>query len=213
MRPHSQMRIIAGSAKGRRIACPPGEEVRPTPERMRGALFNILGEEVRDASVLDLFAGTGSLGLEALSRGAGHVVFVEIGFGPLQVLRQNLDALGFAEQATVLPRDVFHLLTHLEDLGRKYDLVLAAPPYALLEGRFTAERLFRVFNDVLAACGRPQVSLNLQHSPSSHVPDETPALKCSDRRQYGQAELSRFQLKAAGADGESVPSIPSHQPG
>jgi len=180
---------------------------------MRGALFNILGEEVRNASVLDLFSGTGSLGLEALSRGAGHVVFVEIGFGPLQVLRQNLDALSFAEQATVLPRDVFLLTTHLGDLGRKYDLVLAAPPYGLLEGRSSAEELFSVFGEVLAAFGQPHASLNLQHSPNSHVPDETHALKRSDRRQYGQAELSRYRLKAASPTSEPAHSNSSHQPG
>jgi len=195
------MRIIAGSAKGRLLACVPGGEVRPTPERMRGALFNILGDEVAEASILDLFSGTGSLGLEALSRGAQHCVFVEMGYGALQVLRQNLESLGFGERATVLPRNVFDVATHLPALGRKYDLVFAAPPYAMLENRSTAEALFRGFGDISVTFGYPHVSVNLQHSPRSHVPGETDVLERFDHRRYGEAELSRFRKKRPGAAG------------
>jgi 16S rRNA (guanine(966)-N(2))-methyltransferase RsmD len=169
---------------------------------MRGALFNILGDEVAESSVLDLFSGTGSLGLEALSRGAKHCVFVEMGFGPLQVLRQNLDSLGFGEQATVLPRNVFDAVTHLAELGRKYDLVFAAPPYAMLESRSTAEELFRVLGCISAAFGYPRMSVNLQHSPGSHVPEDTRVLERFDHRRYGLAELSRFRLKRPETDGD-----------
>ena len=205
MRMHSQMRIIAGSAKGRPIACVPGDGVRPTPERMRGALLNILGPEIQGASILDLFSGTGSLGLEALSRGARHCTFVEMGFGSLQALRQNIESLGFSEQASVLARDVAHVVTHLTESDDRFDFVFAAPPYAMIENRGTAEALFDVFGQALLGFGNEGVTLSLQHSPRSHVPEQTEELERFDRREYGFAHLSRYLRR-----GPSEPSEFDH---
>jgi len=194
MRLNTQMRIISGTAKGSPIVCVPGETVRPTPERMRGAVFNILGPEVVDANVLDLFAGTGSLGLESLSRGAAHCVFVEMGFGPLQALRKNISALGFDDCSEVMPRNVFDIPTHLVETERNFDLIFAAPPYPMIEELGTAKELFIILGEVLEKFGTSHVTLNLQHSPQSHVPENTDRLQRVDYRQYGNAEFSRFAL-------------------
>ncbi|MCS7172608.1 MAG: 16S rRNA (guanine(966)-N(2))-methyltransferase RsmD [Armatimonadetes bacterium] len=121
------MRTRAG--RGRRIRVPPG--VRPTQERVRDAIFNMLGERVQEARVLDLFAGTGSLGLEALSRGAGEAVFVERDPRAVQVLRENLVRGGWEDRAEVWPSDVFRALRSLGRKGRRFDLVFLDPPYGL----------------------------------------------------------------------------------
>jgi 16S rRNA (guanine966-N2)-methyltransferase len=119
------VRVVAGELRGRRIEAPPGNDTRPTTDKVREAVFNALGslDVVRDARVADLFAGSGALGLEALSRGAAHVTFVERDRAALRVLRQNVDTLGVADRARVQPLDA------LSAAAGDFDLVLADPPY------------------------------------------------------------------------------------
>lgn len=126
--PFGPMRIVAGSARGRRIEAPPGEGTRPTLDRVRESIFNSLGSlgAVEGATVLDLFAGSGAMGLEALSRGAAHVTFVESDRRATGVIRRNLDHLGFADRASVVVADV---MDHLRR-GPRVDLALCDPPYA-----------------------------------------------------------------------------------
>jgi 16S rRNA (guanine966-N2)-methyltransferase len=123
------MRVVAGTAGGRRLVAPPGRSTRPTSDRTREAVFNALGSQgvVEGASVADLFAGSGALGIEALSRGAASAVFVEHDRRALEVIRSNLAATGLADAATVVAADVERWLA--ADRG-PFDLVLADPPYA-----------------------------------------------------------------------------------
>ena len=123
------MRVVAGTAGGRRLRTPEGEGTRPTSDRVREALFNALTSlgAVRDAAVADLFAGSGALGIEALSRGAGHCWFVERDRAALAVIDDNLDTLGFRGRATVVAAD---LPDAVGQLPGDLDLVLADPPYA-----------------------------------------------------------------------------------
>lgn len=123
------MRVVAGSARGRRLAAPPGLDTRPTTDRVREAVFNALTSMgvVRDATVVDLFAGSGALGIEALSRGAAHATFLDTDARAVQVVRQNLDALGLADRATVLRSDALGWLAHSPG---PFDLALCDPPYA-----------------------------------------------------------------------------------
>lgn len=123
------MRVVAGSARGRRIAAPPGTDTRPTTDRVREALFNALGSlgAVDGAVVADLFAGSGALGIEALSRGAASAHFVESDRRAAAVVEENLAALGFDDRGVVLRRPVEAALDQLPD---PLDLVLADPPYA-----------------------------------------------------------------------------------
>jgi 16S rRNA (guanine966-N2)-methyltransferase len=121
------VRIVAGSRKGHRIEAPKGVVTRPTGDRVREAVFSILGS-VGGARALDLFAGSGALGLEALSRGATSCVFVERDRDAVRVIQANLTKLGLTG-AVVVARDATTALREERDRGRRYDLVLADPPY------------------------------------------------------------------------------------
>lgn len=123
------MRIVAGRARGRKLAVPPGRDVRPTSDRVREALFSSLGRSVDGAHVLDLFAGSGALGLEALSRGAASAVFVDSARKALEALARNLSGTGFEALARVIPGDAFGALDRLAREGVRFDLVFLDPPY------------------------------------------------------------------------------------
>lgn len=120
------MRIIAGRAKGRRLLAPAGLDVRPTSDRLRETLFNVLGQTVEASRVLDGFAGTGALGLEAWSRGAGAIVFVERAPRALQALAKNIDACGAAEACAIIRGDFLAVR-----VAPPFDLVLLDPPYGI----------------------------------------------------------------------------------
>ena len=126
--PRGRLRIIAGELKGRRILVPPGEVVRPTPDRVREALFDILGPALSGLRVIDLYAGTGALGLEALSRGAAHATFVERDARVRATLARNAEDLGVAGRSRILAGDVESLLAR-RAVGGPFELVLADPPY------------------------------------------------------------------------------------
>ena len=123
---------MSGAAKGRRLASPAGEATRPTPNRVREAVFNSLYsmDAIEGARVLDLYAGTGALGIEALSRGAAEAVFVERAPAVAAVLRSNLETTGLADRAAVMVTDADTALAGLAREGRRFDLALADPPYA-----------------------------------------------------------------------------------
>lgn len=130
------MRVVAGLAGGRRLKAPAGRTVRPTSERVREALFNALGslDAVDGATVVDLFAGTGALGIEALSRGAASAVFVDADVRAVRAIEENLRATGLVERARVVHADVFRFLAEPQpvavDAGPRSDLAFADPPYA-----------------------------------------------------------------------------------
>ncbi|HPU38781.1 MAG TPA: 16S rRNA (guanine(966)-N(2))-methyltransferase RsmD [Microthrixaceae bacterium] len=127
------MRVVAGTARGRRLITPEGNDVRPTLDRVREALFNSLGsmDALHDANVVDLFAGSGALGIEALSRGAAHVTFADTSRTATDAIEANLRTVGCADAATVLRRDAFAVLSGgVVAMGGPVDLVLADPPYA-----------------------------------------------------------------------------------
>jgi 16S rRNA (guanine(966)-N(2))-methyltransferase RsmD len=120
------IRVIAGSAKGRRLKLVPGESTRPIMDRVKQALFNILGDAILEARVLDLFAGTGGVGIEALSRGAAYAEFVESGRVAVNIIRENLHATGLLPLARIIRSDVF---IHLRNAPREgFDYVHIAPP-------------------------------------------------------------------------------------
>ncbi len=120
------MRIIGGEWKGRRLRALKGRDVRPTTDRVREAWMSAMGGRFDGLRILDLFSGSGALGLETLSRGAAHVVFVEKARGALRVIEANVEALDAAERCTVVGRDVFRYLPEVREL---FDLALADPPY------------------------------------------------------------------------------------
>jgi 16S rRNA (guanine966-N2)-methyltransferase len=123
------MRIISGTSKGRRLAPLRGHSIRPTSDRIKESIFNILGTEVEGKVVLDLFAGTGNLGIEALSRGARQTIFVERAREALRTIQRNLLQCGFSEQAEVIPKEVNRTIGLLEARSASFDLILMDPPY------------------------------------------------------------------------------------
>jgi 16S rRNA (guanine966-N2)-methyltransferase len=175
------MRIIAGSRRGHRIAAPKGDHTRPTSDRVREALFNLVGP-VDDAAVLDLFAGSGALGLEALSRGARRCVFAESDRAACRVITANLEKLKLTG-ALVHCRDAVAVARAEAAAGRRYDLVLCDPPYGAWDA--LAPRLATALPEVVADEGVLVVETDGRVEPSL-------ALDLVVSRRYGSARLTLF---------------------
>jgi len=176
------MRIVAGSRKGARIFAPKGLDTRPTSDRVREAVFNLLGP-VDDAEVLDLYAGSGAMGLEALSRGAARVTFVESDREAAETIVKNLDKLEL-EGAVVLREDAGRKLAADAAGGRRYDLVLVDPPYAMLSRILPA--LAAHLPVVLAENGVAVVESDSREEPDLPLPKRT-------SRRYGSARVTVFE--------------------
>jgi 16S rRNA (guanine966-N2)-methyltransferase len=180
------VRIIAGSRRGARIFAPKGTATRPTADRAREAAFNLLGPSFAEgATVLDLFAGSGAMGLEALSRGAAHATFVENGREACRTINRNLDKLGL-EAATVLCQDSLTALRADVRMGTRYDLVLIDPPYR----RFSS--LQNALIQHLPAVLAPGGLLLVETGADSDEPAVPPLANRTSRR-YGAARLTLFE--------------------
>ncbi|HZR93935.1 MAG TPA: 16S rRNA (guanine(966)-N(2))-methyltransferase RsmD [Gaiellaceae bacterium] len=179
------MRIVAGSRKGARIFAPRGPGTRPTSDRVREAAFDLVGP-VEGATVLDLYAGSGSMGLEALSRGAASAVFVESDREACRAIARNLAKLGLAGAETACSE----VLRFLAVERRRFDLILVDPPYELVES--LAMRLARHLPSILADDGVVVLESSARLQP------ELPPLRVRTSRRYGSARLTLFE-HAAGA--------------
>jgi len=120
------MRVISGSAKGIKLSSVPGNSTRPITDRVKEALFNIIGLDIYDKTFLDLFGGTGAVGIEALSRGADHVLFLDTNYRAYKIIQKNLDATQLAPYADVLKKDAFAYLR--SEVDKSYDYIFIAPP-------------------------------------------------------------------------------------
>lgn len=169
------MRIISGEWRGRRLKAPPGRDVRPTTDRVREAWMSALAPSLPGARVLDLFAGSGALGLECLSRGAAEVVFVERARGALKAIEENVVLLGCRPRVQVVQGDALRYLRRLPPGA--FDLALADPPY----GQGLAARLLEEFAATPFAR-----ELWVEH----RVTDPLPALPGIRQRRYGDTVLS-----------------------
>lgn len=123
------MRVIAGTARRRNLVCPSGDNTRPTTDRIKETLFNILQTEVPDARFLDLFSGSGGIGIEALSRGSSQCVFVENGREAVNCIKTNLKNTGFTDRSQVMAMDVMQALRRLDTLHQPFDIIFMDPPY------------------------------------------------------------------------------------
>jgi 16S rRNA (guanine(966)-N(2))-methyltransferase RsmD len=123
------MRIISGTSKGRKLVTPRSQSLRPTSDRVKESIFNILQDDIVGKVVLDLFAGTGNLGIEALSRGAKKTIFVEKGRQALRLIQRNLTQFGLEERSEILPKDANRAIGILKQRGESFDLILMDPPY------------------------------------------------------------------------------------
>lgn len=170
------MRIVAGEWKGRRIQAPAGDRVRPTADRVREAWMSILRDELVDARVLDLFAGSGALGLEAVSRGAAAADLVENAVVSLRVIQANVELLGAGERVAVHRADALKFIGPLGELA--YDVAFCDPPYRTGQAQAVAERWLA---SPFAA------TLSIEHERADTMPG-TP-----DQRRYGSTVLSFYR--------------------
>ena len=186
------MRIVAGLAKGRRLHAPPGDDVRPTADRAREALFSSLQPRLLDARVLDLYAGSGALGLEAASRGAARVVLVERDRRTLEVLRRNVVAVGLAG-VEVVTGEVASVLTGRgagELDGGPFDVVLADPPYATPDDEVDA--MLALLLPHLAA----DAEVVVERARRDRAPAWPEGFEVREPRRYGAAVLHRARRLA-----------------
>lgn len=123
------MRVIAGTKGGQILYAPETNQIRPIQDKVKAALFNIWRNLVSNSNFLDLFAGTGSVGIEALSRGAEHATFVDKSPQAIRLVRKNLDKLGLIERSHLYQKDVLEAISTLERRGKVYDLIFVGPPY------------------------------------------------------------------------------------
>jgi 16S rRNA (guanine966-N2)-methyltransferase len=181
---HMTLRIIAGELRGRKLRTVPGLATRPTADRTREAIFNILGPGTRGAHVLDLFAGTGAFGIEALSRGAVSAVFIEMGREAHAVLSRNIQGCGLAERAAVIRWDAARNLDCLRNRKAVFRLVFMDPPYG--QG-LVAPALSHLH---AARCLARGARLVVEHGVGDPLPETGDAYRLQDLRRYGKTLVS-----------------------
>lgn len=180
------MRIISGTARGRRLQPPARTKgrpvIRPTSDRAREALFNIIGREVVGATVLDLYAGTGALGIESLSRGARAALFVDRDQEALSLIASNIEMCGFSEKSRIMRRDLRKGLSFLQDLGgsERFSLIFVDPPYGTGAGGRAVEALAALPHRIA-----PGGLIVVEDAVGEELPEMAAGLALVDRRRYG----------------------------
>lgn len=188
------IRVIAGSAKGRRLKLVPGDSTRPVMDRVKEALFSILGRDVLDSVWLDLFAGTGSVGIEALSRGAKLAVFVEIDRLAVQTIQDNLALTRLSERALIRRADAFRLLK--QPPAQPFDFIYIAPPQYKSLWLHVLQAL-----DANPAWLLPGITVIVQIDPAEQQPVTLANLVAYDERRYGKTLLWFFTAREPAPDG------------
>lgn len=183
------MRIITGSAKGMKLKAPSGLNTRPTTDRVKESLFNILGPKVQDAAVLDLFSGTGNLGLEALSRGAQYAVFVDNNLSSINTINENALRTRLKGKADIYRGDVLKILWRLKRDEKTFDIVFCDPPYN--QGWVQQVLLFFDTNAMLNPCGL----LILEHSRHDDLTIGLQTLEVSREERYGETVISFVTIR------------------
>ena len=190
------MRITGGTLRGRTLKTPTDRSVRPTSDKVRQALFNILGERIVEARVLDLFAGSGSLGLEALSRAAAHATFVEKGHRALKVIHENVEVLGVTDRATVRRLNFIARPERLRDPVGSFDVVFLDPPYRMSDRIGPDSKLGRLLEAVwrLGVAGEGALVV-LEHRKRAKIAEDWRNFQISDVRSYGDTSLTFLESR------------------
>ena len=178
------MRIITGSARSRTILAPEGRDTRPTLDRVRENLFNILMRRVPEARVLDLFAGSGALSLEAISRGAAHATLVDIDRAATRCIQQNVTALRFTEETRILPMDWKAAVSQLQREGARFDLIFLDPPYKMHDLTEVSKALIPLLSEDALVVVEHEVRV---------MPALWEGFDMTDTRKYGIVGVSFFQ--------------------
>ncbi len=189
------MRVIAGCARGIPLNSLIGDKTRPIQDRTKESLFNILSGVIPGSRVLDMYAGTGAIGIEALSRGAMSCIFVENNRSAIEVITKNLEVTKLQDKAEVLLYDVFEIIPYLEKNKIEVEIVFASPPYPLVEKDSYRDKLLNLFslmcsNHII----QPEGLIMLQHRKTDfEIPSESLYLELFDTRTYGDTQFSFFK--------------------
>jgi 16S rRNA (guanine(966)-N(2))-methyltransferase RsmD len=206
------MRVIAGSAKGRRLKAPETLETRPILDRVKTALFDILAPDVAETRFLDLFAGAGSVGIEALSRGAASATFIELSAEIIRLVRENLALTRLEANAEVIRADAFTFLRDAHAQRRQYDIVYVAPPQYK---QMAAQALERLDRAPLTAPGGLVIAQIHPRERSDFDARSLTCLRLYDERAYGSTLLLFFEHAAERAESDATQEIPqetTHEP-
>ena len=189
------LRIVSGIRRGAKLFTLPGLATRPMGERARQAVYNVLGDRVDGARVLDLFAGSGCLGLEAISRGASRTVFVESSRDAVAIISRNIEKLRFSDHAKILQTDVFHPVLYATEAASS-DIIFIDPPYVMVRS-LTAESPFGSFLAELSASAIPSPGciIVLGHHRESVVEERFGNLVLVDRRHYGTNGVAFLRME------------------
>lgn len=185
------MRIIAGRLKGRRLVSFKADHIRPTTDRVKESVFNKLQGDWEGASVLDLYAGTGNIGFEALSRGACRVVAVELSAKSIAIIRRNVEELGLADDHSIVKDDVLRWLGRYQ--GPAFDIVMADPPFTESLADDTLKQL------AASNAVGPQTTVVVEASSHETVAETYSNLACWDRRDYGDKQISFWSRPVEGS--------------
>jgi len=182
------LRIIGGEKKGKKLLSVKGMKTRPTADRMREALFNILSAEIAGSTVLDLYAGTGALGIEALSRGASFAVFVDKDGDALSVIEKNLRSCGFEDRSKTFRRDILINLKWPRTVSKPFDLVFMDPPYE-------KDCIYpSLVNLKQSSVLKKDSIIIVEHSPREPAPIDLFGFEIFDQRRYGRTLFSFFHF-------------------
>ena len=189
------IRIIGGERKGKKLLPIPGNSIRPTPDRLRETIFNILSRQVCGAFVLDLFSGSGALGIEALSRGARKCVFIDNDEKSLGLIRANLKSCGFEERAEVITWDIAKNLDCIQQSSPAFSLAFMDPPY---DQGFVGRALS---NMAKSLCLDPEARVVVEHSLKEPIASADPYFQVMRSKRYGKTIVSFLSLSVSGDSG------------
>ncbi len=182
------MRIIGGTLKGKKLVPLRGMAIRPTADRTREAIFNIIGTKIDGAQVLDLFAGTGAFGLEALSRNSAQAVFIDHDAGAIKTIEKNITACGMQDRAQVIRWDITRNLKCLGSASLAFDIVFMDPPYNRNAVLPTLRHLSQ--GEVL----NPGAAVIVEHSPSEVISEKSEGFTLINQRRYGKTLVSFLSI-------------------
>lgn len=188
------MRVISGKFKGRKLISIKGCRIRPTSDRIKESIFDILGNDFERKIVLDLFAGTGGLGIEALSRGASRAVFIDTYPQAVGVIKKNLAELGLLDCTKIFRRNPLRGLTFLKGLNVKFDIIFLDPPY---DKGFADKTMNHISQSGVVA---PTATVIAEHSYKEVIGPKVGRLILKDQRTYGKTVISFFEVEANGKD-------------
>jgi 16S rRNA (guanine966-N2)-methyltransferase len=178
------LRIISGDLKGKKLRSIKGTKTRPTSDRVRESIFNIIAFHIQDTCILDLYAGTGAFAIEALSRHAKYAVFIDISKSAVSIIRENIKSCNFEDRVKVIKWDIYKNLKCVEHSNPAFDLVFMDPPY---DKNFLKPTLFNLH---LSGCMGRGCSIIVEHSLLEPIPTEPTGFELTDQRKYGKTLVS-----------------------